>query len=151
MANTFSVSESYPRYVAGFIDLELRKSIRRARETVRRELWSAATHDHFSQTGEIRPLLDAMGVSLREALDYKSLIDAELDRFVQLGFVQGTRQDPLFHDAKAFVLAAGEANAVHLQRYLKIGFNQAVGLIEAMEGDILSPMDAEGNRSILNV
>lgn len=148
MTTLFAVSDRFSTYLTGVIDNELRRSMHRAKETVARELWAAASHDHFEQTGDVRPLVDTLSVPVREAQAYRVLIDAALARFVSEGFIQGTRQDPLFEQARAFVLASHDINAVELQRHLKIGYTHALGLMEAIESigqsDPLSVDDTAG-------
>lgn len=58
--------------------------------------------------------------------------------------------DPHLDDARAYVIASGKANISALQRYLKIGYNRAARLIEALEGEnVVSPMQSDGARTVL--
>lgn len=75
------------------------------------------------------PLLDGMGFSEGES-------DAE--------------QDALYDQAVAIVLETRRASASGIQRRLKIGYNRAARLMEAMEkAGLVSAMDTNGNREIL--
>ena len=61
--------------------------------------------------------------------------------------IKGTQQDPFYAEARELVLAEyiGEVG----QRHLRIGYNHAARLLEAMEGDVLGPMDGNGVRPFL--
>lgn len=58
--------------------------------------------------------------------------------------------DPLYEKAVQIVLSSGRTSISYLQRSLRIGYNRAARLIEAMEiNGILSPPDSTGQRKIL--
>ncbi|XZG71213.1 DNA translocase FtsK [Chitinibacteraceae bacterium HSL-7] len=58
--------------------------------------------------------------------------------------------DPLYDDAVAFVLKSRRASISSVQRQLRIGYNRAARLIEAMEAaGLVSPMESNGNRTVL--
>jgi|JI6StandDraft_1071083.scaffolds.fasta_scaffold455829_2 DNA segregation ATPase FtsK/SpoIIIE-like protein len=63
--------------------------------------------------------------------------------------IKGTRQDPFYSEARELVLMARRSSISMVQRHLRIGYNHAARLLEAMEGDILSPMDGNGVRPFL--
>ena len=63
--------------------------------------------------------------------------------------IKGTRLDPLYAAARALVLTARRASIAMVQRHLRIGYNHATQLLEAMEGDILSAKDSNNLRSLL--
>lgn len=59
-------------------------------------------------------------------------------------------QDPLYDQAVQIVVESRRASISNLQRRLKIGYNRAANLIEAMEvAGLVSPMESNGNREIL--
>ena len=59
-------------------------------------------------------------------------------------------QDPLYDQAVQIVLESRRASVSGVQRRLKIGYNRAARIIEAMEAaKILGPMESNGNREIL--
>lgn len=59
--------------------------------------------------------------------------------------------DPLYDEAVKIVRDRKRANISFLQRKLRIGYNRAAWLVEAMEEDgIVSPMDHTGMRKVLS-
>ena len=71
--------------------------------------------------------------------------------FVQIESNSDTEQDDaLYDEAVAFVLESRRASISSVQRKLRIGYNRAARLIEAMEmAGVVSPMNANGTREIL--
>jgi hypothetical protein len=60
-------------------------------------------------------------------------------------------EDPLYIHAARFVLSTHRCSISSVQRHLKIGYNRAARLIEALEGDfVISAMDLDGSRHILS-
>jgi S-DNA-T family DNA segregation ATPase FtsK/SpoIIIE len=58
--------------------------------------------------------------------------------------------DALYDDAVAIVTRSRRASISAVQRHLRIGYNRAARLIEAMEkAGIVSPMQSNGNREVL--
>ena len=76
---------------------------------------------------------------------------ADLD----VGAVQGgggdaEQEDALYDEAVAYVLESRRASISSVQRKLRIGYNRAARLIEAMEAaGVVSSMDASGGREVL--
>ncbi len=63
---------------------------------------------------------------------------------------EDSEQDPLYDEAVAFVLETRKASISSVQRKLKIGYNRAANLVEAMEAaGLVSPMGSNGQREIL--
>ena len=61
-----------------------------------------------------------------------------------------TIADPMYQQAVELVLAKRKPSISIVQRYLRIGYNHAARLIEAMEkAGIVSPMKSNGERDIL--
>ncbi len=59
--------------------------------------------------------------------------------------------DPLYDEAVAFVLDSRKASISSVQRKLRIGYNRAARLIEAMEmAGVVSPMNSNGSREVLS-
>lgn len=63
--------------------------------------------------------------------------------------IKGTRQDPFYGIARDLVLSARRASISMVQRHLKIGYNHAARLLEAMEGDVVGPQSGDGVRPFL--
>jgi S-DNA-T family DNA segregation ATPase FtsK/SpoIIIE len=58
--------------------------------------------------------------------------------------------EPLYDEAVAFVLESRRASISFVQRKLRIGYNRAARLIEAMEGaGVVSAMNSNGSREVL--
>ena len=58
--------------------------------------------------------------------------------------------EPLYDEAVAFVLESRRASISSVQRQLRIGYNRAARLIEAMEkAGVVSPMNGSGGREVL--
>ena len=58
--------------------------------------------------------------------------------------------DPLYDEAVAFVIETRRASISAVQRKLKIGYNRAARMIEAMEAaGVVSEMGANGSREVL--
>jgi S-DNA-T family DNA segregation ATPase FtsK/SpoIIIE len=58
--------------------------------------------------------------------------------------------DPLYDEAVAIVLKTRRASISAVQRHLRIGYNRAARLIEAMEqAGLVSPMQSNGNREVI--
>ncbi|WP_425500785.1 DNA translocase FtsK [Pseudoxanthomonas winnipegensis] len=58
--------------------------------------------------------------------------------------------DPLLAEARAHVVATRRASVGNLMRVLKVGYNRAAWLIEALEAaGVVSRHDAQGQRHVL--
>jgi hypothetical protein len=57
--------------------------------------------------------------------------------------------DPLYGLARRLVLRERQASIALVQRHLRIGYAHASRLLDAMEGDILSPKDGKGMRTLI--
>jgi len=59
-------------------------------------------------------------------------------------------QDPLYDEAVAFVTESRKASISSVQRKLKIGYNRAARMIEAMEAaGVVSAAGSNGQREVL--
>ena len=58
--------------------------------------------------------------------------------------------DPLLAQARELLLAQQNPSVSFLQRHLKIGFNRALGLMQSLEGDIVTAPNADGWRRMLH-
>jgi hypothetical protein len=57
--------------------------------------------------------------------------------------------DPLYHRARSIILNDQRASISLVQRHLRIGYQRASRLLDAMEGDILSMKDEDGVRTVI--
>lgn len=63
---------------------------------------------------------------------------------------EDAESDPLYDEAVALVTRTRRASISAVQRHLRIGYNRAARLIEAMErAGLVSPMQSNGNREVL--
>ncbi|MFF7710074.1 DNA translocase FtsK 4TM domain-containing protein [Pseudomonas sp. NPDC007930] len=61
-----------------------------------------------------------------------------------------SESDPLYDEAVAFVLESRRASISSVQRKLKIGYNRAARMIEAMEmAGVVTPMNSNGSRDVV--
>ena len=59
-------------------------------------------------------------------------------------------QDPFYDQAVRIVVESRRASISNVQRRLKIGYNRAASIVEAMEvAGIVGPMESNGNREVL--
>jgi S-DNA-T family DNA segregation ATPase FtsK/SpoIIIE len=78
--------------------------------------------------------------------------EMEGEPFVQLDSANGDTEqdDELYDEAVQFVLDSRRASISSVQRKLRIGYNRAARLIEAMEAaGVVSSMSSNGSREIL--
>lgn len=149
----FSPSDAFARYLDAFIRHESLRSLNRSEETVRRELWAAATMDQYCASGSYLVLVDAIGAPVRAANAYRGQILDAIGRISIIRSNNGTRQDALYPLAKAMVLDLwpehGEGCIKDLQRQLGIGLQHAMTLLDSMEGDILTVLNGDGVRHLV--
>ncbi len=66
------------------------------------------------------------------------------------GLDDDSEQDPLYDEAVAFVTESRRASISSVQRKLKVGYNRAARMIEAMEAaGVVSPAFNNGNREVI--
>ncbi len=66
------------------------------------------------------------------------------------GGLDNSEQDPLYDEAVAFVTESRRASISSVQRQLKVGYNRAARMIEAMEAaGVVSPALSNGNREVI--
>lgn len=63
---------------------------------------------------------------------------------------EGSEEDPLYDEAVRFVTESRRASISAVQRKLKIGYNRAARMIEAMEmAGVVTPMNTNGSREVI--
>ncbi|CAD5377588.1 DNA translocase FtsK [Pseudomonas sp. OF001] len=63
---------------------------------------------------------------------------------------EGSEEDPLYDEAVRFVTESRRASISAVQRKLKIGYNRAARMIEAMEmAGVVTPMNTNGSRDVI--
>ena len=66
------------------------------------------------------------------------------------GSGEGSEEDPLYDEAVRFVTESRRASISAVQRKLKIGYNRAARMIEAMEmAGVVTSMNTNGSREVL--
>lgn len=63
----------------------------------------------------------------------------------------GSASDPLYEQAVTVVRTNQRASISLIQRHLRIGYNRAARLLQAMEGLVVGPMQSNGNRVLLTI
>jgi len=107
-------------------------------------------HGAFVSDGEVHRVVDYL-----KALGEPSYIDGILDgqEETEAGGGEGggdAESDLLYDEAVAIVLKSRRASISAVQRQLRIGYNRAARLIEAMErAGLVTPMQSNGNREVL--
>ncbi|MFC3151613.1 DNA translocase FtsK [Litoribrevibacter euphylliae] len=110
-------------------------------------------HGAFVDDDEVHALVDEW--KTRGAPEY---IDAVTSGVGEEGMLPGEKpesggddeSDPLFDEAVAFVTETRKASISSVQRKLKVGYNRAANLVEAMEAaGIVTPMGHNGSREVL--
>ncbi len=63
---------------------------------------------------------------------------------------EGSEEDPLYDEAVRFVTESRRASISAVQRKLKIGYNRAARMIEAMEiAGVVTSMNTNGSREVI--
>lgn len=109
-------------------------------------------HGAFVSDDEVHRLVSDW--KLRGEPDYKPevLTGGDDEPFLQLESNTGDTEqdDELYDEAVAFVLESRRASTSSVQRKLRVGYNRAARLIDAMEvAGIISAMNSNGSREIL--
>jgi len=108
-------------------------------------------HGAFVSDDEVHRLVADW--KLRGAPDYRPevLTGGDDEPFVQIESSGDTEQeDELYDEAVAFVLESRRASTSSVQRKLRVGYNRAARLIDAMEAaGVISAMNSNGSREIL--
>jgi len=80
----------------------------------------------------------------------ESILESPEEESGEGGNDKSAEADPLYDDAVAYVLKSRRASISSVQRQLRIGYNRAARLIEAMEhAGLVSSMQTNGNREVI--
>ncbi len=113
-------------------------------------------HGAFVSDDEVHRVVEAW--KLRGAPDYIEDILAGVDEGGSGGGSfdggdgsgEGSEDDPLYDEAVRFVTESRRASISAVQRKLKIGYNRAARMIEAMEmAGVVTPMNTNGSREVI--
>ena len=109
-------------------------------------------HGAFVADEEVHRVVDDW--KLRGEPNYLSevLTGGDAPPFVEIETEAGSAEqdDALYDEAVEFVIQSRRASISSVQRKLRIGYNRAARLIEAMEeAGLVSPMNSNGNRDVL--
>jgi S-DNA-T family DNA segregation ATPase FtsK/SpoIIIE len=67
-----------------------------------------------------------------------------------MGGEEDPEKDPLYDEAVQFVLETRRASISSVQRKLKVGYNRAARMVEAMEvAGLVGPLQSNGAREVL--
>jgi S-DNA-T family DNA segregation ATPase FtsK/SpoIIIE len=108
-------------------------------------------HGAFVSDGEVHRVVEYLkGLG---APDYVEGILESPEEAIEGGGGEGdgnAEADPLYDEAVAIVLKTRRASISAVQRHLRIGYNRAARMIEAMEkAGLVSPMQSNGNREVI--
>ena len=108
-------------------------------------------HGAFVSDGEVHRVVDYLK-ALGEPKYIEGMLDSP-DETVEGGGGEShanAEADPLYDEAVAIVLKTRRPSISAVQRHLRIGYNRAARLIEAMEAaGLVSPMQSNGNREVI--
>lgn len=111
--------------------------------------------DFLLMTGELATMLDDVVYALGGEMDEQKDIVAEAAKAKPLPaateYPDTTNEsDPLYEKAAAVVVSERRASISLVQRHLRIGYNRAAHLIEAMEENgLVSAMNSAGQRNVI--
>ena len=105
-------------------------------------------HGAYVSDNEVKDIVSFLKKS-SEAEYIESLLSAEDDSQSNMVDIE-SNDDPLYAEAVQVVLETKKTSISYIQRKLRIGYNRAANIIEAMEANgILSAQQSNGNREIL--
>jgi len=110
----------------------------------------------FRHTDGMSDDLDFFANAARVGCDAQELLTGD-EPFLPLdgngsggGSGSAEQDDALYDEAVQFVLESRRASISSVQRKLRIGYNRAARLIEAMEeAGVVTPMNSNGSREVL--
>ena len=107
----------------------------------------------FDHRLSCRQMAEVAGVSEQQV--WKIVFDEGLQRRFEGGELGGmdsesAESDPLYDEAVKIVTETRKASISGVQRRLRIGYNRAARMVEAMEmAGVVGPLEANGSREVL--
>ena len=110
---------------------------------------SQRVHGAYVSDNEVKDIVSFLKKS-SEAEYIESLLSVEDDSQINMVDI-ASDDDPLYAEAVQVVMETKKTSISYIQRKLRIGYNRAANIIEAMESNgILSAQQSNGNREIIN-
>tara|TARA_B110000238_G_scaffold195043_1_gene233749 strand:- start:353 stop:1123 length:771 start_codon:yes stop_codon:yes gene_type:complete len=107
-------------------------------------------HGAYVSDNEVKEIVQFLKKN-SEATYIESLLNSVDDDVAPDIVDNESNDDPLYNDAVQIVLETKKTSISFIQRKLRIGYNRAANIIEAMEAKgVLSEQQSNGNREILN-
>ncbi len=108
-------------------------------------------HGAFVDDHEVHKVVDSLKKSGRpQYIEEVVAGSPETDAGGMPGYDDDTEADPLYDQAVRLVTETRRASISGVQRRLKIGYNRAARMVEAMEqAGIVGPLESNGNREVL--
>ena len=107
-------------------------------------------HGAYVSDNEVKEIVQFLKKN-SEATYIESLLNSVEDDAVPDIIDSKSNDDPLYNDAVQIVMETKKTSISFIQRKLRIGYNRAANIIEAMEAKgVLSEQQSNGNREILN-
>ncbi len=107
-------------------------------------------HGAYVSDNEVKEIVQFLKKN-SEATYIESLLNSVDDDVAPDIVDNESNDDPLYNDAVQIVMETKKTSISFIQRKLRIGYNRAANIIEAMEAKgILSEQQSNGNREILN-
>ena len=114
----------------------------------------ARVHGAYVADDEVHHVVDYLkklgGANYIEGILEGGVLEGEADGAAGEGGPADAEADPMYDQAVEIVLKNKRASISLVQRHLRIGYNRAARLLDAMEkAGMVSPMQTNGNRDIL--
>ena len=110
----------------------------------------ARIHGAYVSDNEVKEIVQFLKKN-SEATYIESLLSSVDDDATPDIVDSESNDDPLYNDAVQIVMETKKTSISFIQRKLRIGYNRAANIIEAMEAKgVLSEQQSNGNREILN-
>jgi len=107
-------------------------------------------HGAYVSDNEVKEIVQFLKKN-NEATSIESLLNSVEDDAVPDIIDSKSNDDPLYNDAVQIVMETKKTSISFIQRKLRIGYNRAANIIEAMEAKgVLSEQQSNGNREILD-